>query len=156
MDSIEKNSKPGQPDSVKDLKSDKGDYEFNLGLHRIDTLNSIINACAKRYHKALEKQEEKYIRQYQNMVNVLYTEAYVYMEDDTEFDFDIIETDTSEKQEVLRQILDHDKDFKTDEEMMLHLQQIRSIYLGVRELMKNLGLDIPREEKIGQTDIFNK
>jgi len=156
VDSIEKDSKPGQPDNMDDLKSETGDYQFNLGLHRIDTLNSIINACARKYHKALNKQEEKYVREYQNMVNVLYTEAFVYMEDDTEFDFDIIETDTSEKQEVLRQILDHDEEFNSEDDLMLHLQQVRSIYLGVRELMKNVGLDIPREDKIGQTDIFNK
>jgi len=141
---------------MDDLKSEAGDYQFNLGLHRIDTLNSIINACARKYHKALNKQEEQYVREYQNMVNVLYTEAFVYMEDDTEFDFDIIETETSEKQEVLRQILDHDEEFNSEDDLMLHLQQVRSIYLGVRELMKNVGLDIPREDKIGQTDIFNK
>lgn len=156
MDSIDSNEQKGVPDSMEDLKGEDGEYKFNLGLHRIDTLNSIINACARKYHKALSKKEEKYVREYQTMVNVLYTEAYVYMEDDTEFEFDIIETNTSEKQEVLRQILDDNEEFDSEEDLMLHLQQVRSIYLGIRELMKELGLDIPKEETVGHTDIFGK
>lgn len=145
------------PEGAEKMKDDEdGEYKFNLGLHRIDTLNSIINACARKYHKALTKKEEKHIRSYQNMVNVLYTEAYVYMEDETDFDFNIIETDTKDKEEVLRQILDHDEDFDSEDDKMEHLQQVRSIYLSIRELMKELGLDIPKEETIGKNDIFGK
>lgn len=155
MDSINTDTDSLQPEDRRPEET-SGDYKFNLGLARLETINSIINACARKYHKALSKKEAEYVENYQTMVNVLYTEIYVYMEDDTDFEFDIIETDSKDKEEVLRQVLDDNRDYEDEEDMMLHLQQIRSVYLGIRELMKKLKLDIPKEEKIGQTDIFNK
>lgn len=137
-------------------KADDGEYKFNLGLYRIEDMNDIIKACIRQYYKAWTKRDERHVRKYQGLVNTLYSEAYIYMRDDTEFEFEIIETENKNKHEVLRQVLDKEPDYDDDDAVKEHLQQLRSIYLGVRELIKEIGMDIPKEQKIGETDIFSQ
>lgn len=137
-------------------KDEDGEYKFNLGLFRIEDMNDIIKGCVRKYYKAWTKKEERYVREYQSLVNVLYCEAYVYMDDETDFEFEIIETSNKNKQEVLRQILDEEPEYENEEQLMEHLKQIRSVYLGIRELIKKIGMDVPKEETVGQTDIFNQ
>lgn len=149
---------PNTPDSKDTPKApqppaDQENYTFNLGLWRIETLNDILIACAKKYMKAIEKRDEKAVWEYQSIVNTLYTEAYIYMEEETGFTEENVELN---KQEVLTNVLDEKKSFSSEEEALQHLQQVRSIYLSVRTLMKKVGLDIPTEDKISEIDVFNQ
>lgn len=143
---------PQQPDKP-DLQSEDTEYAFNLGLYRIETLNNILVACAQKYLKAMEKRDDKRLREYQNLVNTLYTESYVYMEEETGFTKKEVEQD---KDEILTDILDKQVDYSSEEKRMEQLRKVRAIYLEIRQLLKNVGLDIPREDKIGDTEIFQK
>lgn len=141
-------SQASQPD-----KADATEYNFNMGLWRIETLNDILVGCAKKYRKAISKRDEKSVREYQALVNTLYTETYIYMEEETEIE----EVDVEQnKKEVLENILDRRREYSSDEEIMEHLKEIRSVYLGVRQLMQQVNLDIPKKDKVGELDIFNQ
>lgn len=126
------------------------EYEFNLGIYRIETISEILNVCAKKYRKAIMERNQETIHDYQAMVNVLYTETYIYMEEETEFQFKNVDLS---KDDLLTQYLD---DFKqiNGEEQIEHLKKIRSIYLSLRKLLQDVGIDIPQEEKMETTDVF--
>lgn len=145
---------PEQPEMESiENKVDGGDYKFNLGLYRLDSLNNLMNMATKRYHKAFLKTEPKYVEKYQAIVNTLFVETYIYMKNETKIqDYGV----DLEKKDVLEQILDEKPQNKTGEELEEHLQQLREIYLAVRQLLKEVGLDIPREETVGDTEIFEK
>lgn len=145
MDDLEKPSKPAASG-----KSDTK-YEFNLGLYRIETISEILNICAKKYRRAIMEREQDAIHDYQAMVNVLYTETYIYMQEETGFQFREIELD---KDEVLEQYLDDFSQLSGEDNKQEHLQNIRKIYLSLRKLLQNVGIDIPEEEKIGETEVF--
>lgn len=131
----------------------EGDYKFNLGLYRLDSLNKLLNLASQRYHKAFLKTEPKYVEKYQAIVNTLFVETYIYMKDETDIEDLGVQMD---KEDVLKQKLDEKPTTKSGEELEEHLQELRAIYIAVRELLKQVGLDIPREEVIGDTDIFRK
>ena len=147
--------KPGKtelPEPSAD-KDKNGEYQFNLGLFRIETLNNILNVAAQRYHKALLKKDRKRIEEYRAIVNTLYTEVYIYIEGETDIEHMGVK---QSKQEVLTNILDQEPDYSNQEEVEKHLKEIREIYLAVRQLIKDVGMDIPREQKIGKTELFQK
>jgi len=139
-----------EPNAPKDSNKE---YQFNLGLYRIDTLNNILNVAAQRYHKALLKKDQKRVEQYQAIVNTLFTEVYVYTEEETDIEYMGV---TQTKEEVLTNILDHQPDYEDEEEVIEHLKRIRGIYLSIRQLLKNVGLDVPEKDRIGKTDLFQK
>lgn len=139
-----------QPDGPNNSDTE---YTFNLGLYRIETLNNILEVCARRYKKAITSKEEQDIQEYQAIVNTLFTEAYVYMEEETEFQEKNV---TQSKDDILEKILDKEKDYNNHEDKLEHLQQIRGVYLNIRQLLKKVQLDIPKEEKIGDTEVFTQ
>lgn len=157
MEGIKPPNNPEQPGKPEPEGQPGGEnnteYAFNLGLYRIQTLNNILVACAQKYLKALDKRDDKRLKEYQNLVNTLYTESYIYMEDETGFTKKDVEQN---KDDVLKDVLDKEIDYNSEEKRMEQLQRVRSIYLEVRKLLQNVGLDIPQEDKIGDTEIFQK
>lgn len=145
MEDLETPSKP-KASGKSDTK-----YEFNLGLYRIETISEILNICAKKYRRAIMEREQEAIHDYQAMVNVLYTETYIYMEEETGFKFRNVDLD---KDQILEEYLDDFSQISGTEEKQEHLQNIRKIYLSLRKLLQNVGIDIPEEEKIGETEVF--
>jgi len=153
---IEKPDSPTTPDAPEPDRPDQlqdTEYTFNLGLYRIETLNNILEVCARRYKKAITSMDADDIREYQAIVNVLYTEAYIYMEEQTDFEHKEVQQD---KDDILEKILDKRKSYSNRTERLQHLQKIRGVYLEVRKLLKKVKLDIPKEEKIGDTDVFTQ
>lgn len=142
-----------QPQMPTGAEKQSEEYTFNLGLYRIETLNNILEVCARRYKKAITSKDPEDIREYQAIVNTLYTEAYIYMEDETGFKHKEVEQD---KQDVLTKVLDKEKKYGSRKERIEHLQDIRNIYLEVRKLLKKVQLDIPVEEQIGDTELFTQ
>lgn len=129
------------------------EYSFNMGMWRIETLNNILVGCAKKYRKALHKKDVKSLHEYQDLVNTLFTETYIYMKEETEIEHKDVELD---KKSVLSQILDDYNEPDSDEELLKELQEIRNVYLSVRELLQRVGLDIPKKDKVKKTEIFGK
>jgi len=127
-------------------------YEFNLGLYRIETLSEILTVCAKKYRTAVMERDEESVLDYQAMVNTLYTETFIYMQDETEFE--ILEGVKADREDLLTHILDDFDSLNTEEEVMDRLQKVRTVYLEVRGLLQAVGIDIPKKEKIGETEAF--
>lgn len=164
-DEAKDNSVPSEPSANKSNQpnqagspdtpgvGDSTEYNFNMGLWRIETLNDILVGCAKKYRKAISKRDEKSIREYQALVNTLFTETYIYMEKETDIEEVSVQKN---KDDVLEDILDERRDYGNEEEIMKHLKEIRSIYLGIRQLMQKVNLDIPEKDKVGELDIFNQ
>lgn len=147
-----------QPDQPKGSRGpDKpqldGEYKLNLGFWRLETINDILVACARKYKKAIRKRDEKSIYEYQAMVNTLFTETFIYMEQETEIEEKGVQLN---KEDVLKTRLDEKEQFANDQEALEHLQDVRAVYLSVRQLMKEVGLDIPKKETISDIDIFNQ
>lgn len=130
-------------------------YEFNLGFARIDTLAELLKVCAKKYKKAITERTEESVHSYQEMINTLFTETYIYIEDETEYlrEDEKGEQRNLDKDDILHE-LDDFKQLDTEEEIMDELQKIRSIYLSLREMLKAVNLDIPAEERIGEKEVF--
>lgn len=152
-------SKPGRPNNAPDFP-EKGDskeqdkrYRFNLGLYRIDLIAELLEVCAKKYRKAIMRKDSDSLNDYKAMVNTLYTETYIYMEEETGFEIKKVK---QSKEEVLKQKLDNFERKTTEEEVLNELQDVRSIYLEIRELLKKVGLDIPEEDTIGTTETFTQ
>lgn len=135
--------------TAPDMPEDK--YKLNLGFWRLETLNEILEGCARKYLKAVRKKDEKSIKEYQALVNTLFTETYVYMEQETGFEEEGV---TQSKDDLLKNILDEDPEFSNDQEAVEHLRKVRDVYLSVRTLLQDVGLDIPKQEQIDKTDIF--
>ena len=139
--------KPKQPEKYGEK------YSFNLGLYRIETLSEILKVCAKKYRKAIVKRDEESVHDYKAMVNVLYTETYIYMANETEFEFKEVK---QTKDDILNMKLDNFSSTSGEEEVMQQLKDTRAIYLEIRRLLQNVGIDIPKEETIGNTEVFSK
>jgi len=129
------------------------EYEFNLGLHRIDTLAEIIEVCSKKYRRAIAKRDEESVRDYQAMVNTLYTETFIYMEEETDYKHKGVKQD---KSEVLNKVLDDfESTLSTEDEVMKKLKEIREVYLSIRNMLQAVGIDIPEQEKVETTRVFS-
>lgn len=128
-------------------------YEFNLGLYRIETLSEILKACAKKYKTAIIERDRESVMDYQAMVNLLYTESYIYMEEET--GIKMMEVEQS-RDDLLEDYLDDFSQITGEQEIMNRLTQVREIYLAVRKLLQEVGIDIPRQEKMAVTDTFQK
>lgn len=141
-------AKPEKPDIAK-----QEEYEFNLGLYRIETLSEILEVCAKKYRSAIMERDEESINDYQAMVNLLFTETFIYMKQETGFE------EAGAKMEKEKVLKDHLDDFQKNltgkEDKMQQLQKIRKIYLEVRGVLQEVGIDIPKKEKIGDTEVFS-
>lgn len=142
-----------EPSTPSGAEKQSEEYSFNLGLYRIETLNNILEACARKYKKAITSKEADDIREYQALVNTLYTEAYIYMEDETGYTHKDV---PQSKEDILNKVLDEEKQYQNSKDRLEHLQQIRGVYLEVRQLLKEVQLDIPKEEQIGDTEIFTQ
>jgi len=149
MKDITKPSEPDQPD----IGGGSDKYEFNLGLYRIETLSEILKVCAKKYRTAIMERDRESVMDYQAMVNLLYTETYIYMEKET--GIEIMEVQQS-KDDLLEDYLDDFRQINGEEEVMERLKQVRMIYLSVRSLLQDVGIDIPRQEKMDVTETFRK
>lgn len=134
-----------------DSKDEEKRYRFNLGLYRIDLLAELLEVCAKKYRKAIMKKDSDAVNDYKAMVNTLYTETFIYMEEETNFEIKGVKQD---REEILQQKLDNFDRYGGEEEIMNELQDIRKIYLEIRKLLKNIGMDIPEEETVGTTETF--
>lgn len=136
---------------VEKPKADDTEYEFNLGIYRIETLSEILEFCAKKYKTAIKERTEESVKEYQAMVNLLYTETFIYMEDETDFE---IKNVKQNKEDLLEHVLDDFQSISGEEEVMDRLKKVRSVYLEVRNLLQKVGIDIPEKEKIGEMDAF--
>lgn len=154
----EKNQPKGRPNNTPDIPDDRNDtdkrYTFNLGMYRIDLLAELLEVCAKKYRKAIVKRTQKSVNDYKAMVNTLYTETYIYMEDETNFKLTEHTNVKMDKEAVLNTKLDDFSDLNTDKQIIEELKQVRTIYLEIRKLLKQVGMDIPEEQKIGETEAF--
>lgn len=158
MKDLDRPNKPSPPspkdgEGEKKHKDDKGNYQFNLGMYRIENINNMLTVAAKRYHKAFLKKDKRSIEQYQAIVNTLYTEIYIYIETETDIEHMGVQQN---KNEILTNILDKTPEDSDADNLEEHLRQVREVYLHTRQLLKEVGIDIPREQKIGKTDIFKK
>lgn len=127
-------------------------FEFNLGLMRLESLAEIIEAISKKYYRAIQNPEEKYVHEYQSLVNTLYTEIFIYMEEKTETEEKGVK---QTKKDLLTKKLDDYSEIETEAQARQKIEEIREIYLAARELMLSVGLDIPEKEQIGETDVFS-
>lgn len=146
-------NKPGKPEKAETPKADTDEYEFNLGLYRIETLSEILEVCAKKYRRAIMQRDEQSVQDYQAMVNLLYTETYIYMQDETGVEIKNVE---QKKDDLLEDYLDDFQRISGEEEVMKRLKQVREIYLAVRNLLQEVGIDIPRKEKMKPTETFSQ
>lgn len=145
--------KPEFPEKDENRDRDKR-YQFNLGLYRIELLAEILKVCAKKYRKAIMNRDSDSLNDYKAMVNTLYTETFIYMETETDFDISEHSDMKMTKEQVLTKFLDDFTQKSREEEVVKELKEVRSIYLEIRKLLKNVGMDIPEEEKIGKTEAF--
>ena len=148
MEDIESPGKPEQPEINQQDK-----YEFNLGLYRIETLSKILTACAKKYQRAITSRDIDDIQDYQAMVNTLYTETFIYMENETNVEIMGAEQN---KTQLLKDYLDDFDAVTNTDSKIEHLQQVRSIYLAVRGVLQEAGIDIPKKETVDPNDTFRE
>lgn len=139
------------PDKVEQPEvANAGEYEFNLGLYRIETLSEILNVCAKKYRTAIMRRDEESVLDYQAMVNTLYTETFIYIEHKTGIKEKQVEQD---KEDIYQNTLDR---FELENDTPVdRLKEVRKIYLSIRNVLQEAGIDIPRKEKMKETDTFS-
>lgn len=158
MEDLSSPKKPNPPNPRKKKKAenvqqDAEEYKFNLGMYRIQRLDEIMNVCTKRYHKAFLKKEDRHIEKYQAIVNTFFVEVYTYMEEETGFEEMGVPLD---KDEVLEKVLDDQRNYGSDAERIEHIKDIREVYLEIRRLLQDVHLDIPKKQKIGDTELFTQ
>lgn len=140
-------------EKIKDGENNAGEYKFNLGMYRIQRLDEIMNVCTKRYHKAILKKEDRHIQKYQAIVNTFFVEVYTYMEEETGFEEMGVPL---KKDEVLEKVLDDERNYSGQEDRTEHIKDIREVYLEIRRLLQEVHLDIPKKQKIGDTELFTQ
>lgn len=162
MEDLSTPDKPNPPNPRKNMKKveemnegkkDAGEYKFNLGMYRIQRLDEIMNVCTKRYHKAILKKEDRHIEKYQAIVNTFFVEVYTYMEEETGFEEMGVPL---KKDEVLEKVLDDQRSYGSEEQRIEHIKDIREVYLEIRRLLQDVHLDIPKKQKIGDTELFTQ
>lgn len=124
--------------------SDRDEFKFNIGISRVQFIGELINKASKSYFYALQNDyKQKYMVRWKNYLDTLFMEIKHYL-------------DEEEQKNIQERIDNIELDGKDKSERKEQLQELRSLRVKLGQVLKNKGLDIPREKNFDPEKAFEQ
>ena len=117
--------------------------KWDLAKSRVEFLGSLVNKVRSAHYKVQDKNKVDDLRKYRNILNTLYFEIDMYVDD---WDFDIDEYSSIEEflDYAAKEIRKKNNEDDLNEELRKLFSDLQSLDKKINQERKGAGLDIPQ------------